>query len=219
MTRASGYGLRKSGLTVPATMAEIRVASKAADIVLDPVCGSGTTAEAASKLHRRFICIDQSADAVEITWSRLSPAVAGQTRRVEWLRDAELFRADPMLWDSGPNFLVRGDCVAVLRSMPDSFVALVYADPPFNAGREFRNRDGVGFSDIWAWDDDAEKRMADCRGLPASGFADGERGKQGLLLGIEAARLTGGDDMASYLTWVALLVFECRRVMGSWEPA
>ena len=211
------YGMRESGLTVPRALAQIRVASRTADIVLDPVCGSGTTAVAAAQAHRRFICIDREPAAVEVAWGRLAPAVRDRTRRVEWMRDRLAFDNNPMLWDCGSNFLVRGDCISVLRSMPDSFVTLVYADPPFNAGREFRNKDGVGFSDVWRWDGAAEDRLQELTRAPPRRFQDGDRGKQALLLGIEAARLAAGGAMASYLTWCALLLIECRRVLGSWE--
>ena len=152
---------------------------------------------------------------MEITWNRLKPEVQQRTRRIEWMKDRFDFEADPMLWDHGPNYVVRGDCIAVMRSMPESFVTLVIADPPFNANREFRNRKGEGFSDVWRWDAAAEDRLREIEDLPKEGFG-GKNGKEALLAGIEAARLMD-PKLASYLTWCALLLFECRRVMGDYE--
>lgn len=50
----------------------IQIASDKGDVVLDPFCGSGSTLVAAKLLHRRFIGIDQSTDAVELSQARLA---------------------------------------------------------------------------------------------------------------------------------------------------
>lgn len=219
------YGYTEDGMIVPRAQATVKVASPTADIVLDPVCGSGTAAVAAARLNRRFIVIDRERKAVDITWGRLPWYVWKRTLRVEWLRDRGAFRADPMFWDCGVNFVVRGDSLDVLRSMPDSFVALVIADPPFNAGREFRNREGDGFSDIWRWDAAAEARLAEIeavdlskdRWIAGKTRAARDGAHEAMLLNIRACRAMGSDDLASYLTWMALLLMECRRVMGSYD--
>ena len=49
----------------------IETSSNEKDIVLDPMCGSGTALEAAKRLNRRYIGIDNSEDAVRITRKRL----------------------------------------------------------------------------------------------------------------------------------------------------
>jgi adenine-specific DNA-methyltransferase len=49
----------------------IETSSNPGDIVLDAFCGSGTTAVAAEKLNRRWICIDISPVAIEVTVRRL----------------------------------------------------------------------------------------------------------------------------------------------------
>ena len=49
----------------------IRASSNEGDVVLDPFCGSGTTLVAAHKLGRKYIGIDQSEEAVNLTNSRL----------------------------------------------------------------------------------------------------------------------------------------------------
>lgn len=49
----------------------IEISTDEDDIVLDPFCGSGTTLVASKLLNRKFIGIDTSKDAIEITNSRL----------------------------------------------------------------------------------------------------------------------------------------------------
>ena len=159
------YGYTEAGIIVAKEEATVKVAAPDADIVLDPVCGSGTAAEAAAKLYRRFIWIDREPRAVEICYDSLHWYVQRRTRRVEWMLDAPEFQAQPMRWDIGCNYIVRADSLNVLSSMPDSFVALVVMDPPFNVGREFRNKAGDGFSDIWCWDAAAQARLCEIEAL------------------------------------------------------
>lgn len=63
-----GYPTQK-----PAALVErlIRASSAAGETVLDAYCGSGTTLVAAQKLGRRWIGIDLSPDAIELTRARL----------------------------------------------------------------------------------------------------------------------------------------------------
>ena len=49
----------------------IEVSSNPGDIVLDPMCGSGTTLQAAYKLNRKFIGIDRIKNTVQISNKRL----------------------------------------------------------------------------------------------------------------------------------------------------
>ena len=49
----------------------IRMASNEGDVVLDPFVGGGTTVAVAEKLHRRWIGIDQSVQAIKVTELRL----------------------------------------------------------------------------------------------------------------------------------------------------
>ena len=49
----------------------IEISSNPNDVVLDPMCGSGTTLEAAKRLNRKYIGIDKNSDAVKITHKRL----------------------------------------------------------------------------------------------------------------------------------------------------
>jgi site-specific DNA-methyltransferase (adenine-specific) len=53
----------------------VELASNENDLVLDPFCGSGTTCVAAKLRNRKFIGIDQSPDAIELTKTRLENPV------------------------------------------------------------------------------------------------------------------------------------------------
>ncbi len=66
----TGYPTQK-----PAALLErlIRASSREGDLVLDAYCGSGTTLVAAQKLGRRWIGIDVSQAAIDLTRSRLQP--------------------------------------------------------------------------------------------------------------------------------------------------
>ena len=48
----------------------ILASSNAGDMVLDPMCGSGTTLDVANRLHREFIGIDVNEDAIELAKKR-----------------------------------------------------------------------------------------------------------------------------------------------------
>jgi len=53
----------------------INIASNEGDTVLDPFCGSGTTCVAAQLLHRKFIGIDCSEEAVQLAQGRLEKPI------------------------------------------------------------------------------------------------------------------------------------------------
>ena len=52
----------------------VRASSNEGDVVLDPFCGSGTTIVAAQRLNRRWIGIDVTLEAIELTSKRLQDA-------------------------------------------------------------------------------------------------------------------------------------------------
>ncbi len=60
----------------------IAVSSKQGDVVLDPFCGGGTTVDAAEGLGRRWIGIDVSSRAIEITQGRLEASRGARRVRV-----------------------------------------------------------------------------------------------------------------------------------------
>jgi site-specific DNA-methyltransferase (adenine-specific) len=59
----------------------VSVSSSEGDLVLDPFCGCGTTALAAERLGRRWICIDLSARAVDVVKKRLGEELPAATYR------------------------------------------------------------------------------------------------------------------------------------------
>lgn len=61
----------------------IRLGSDPGDVVLDPFCGSGTTLVAAKLLGREYIGFDVSADAINITNSRLAHPIETKSRLLE----------------------------------------------------------------------------------------------------------------------------------------
>lgn len=215
---------RRSGLSVPGGqgLGQVR---RAGSMVLDPVCGAGTTAAAALRLGRRFIAIDSSADAIDTTWKRLMTQIRagdyrpvlkhnGQRVGVHRIRGLAPGEGGPVPeWDSGDSYVVHGDALAVLRTMPDSFVDLVYLDPPFFSQKEYGNKTGKGFSDVWAWDDAAEGRLVELSELAEESCAGGPDQLRDIVVLVKRM----DPDLAAYLSWAALLLVECRRVMGSQE--
>ena len=85
LTERTGYPTQK-----PEKLLERVVAatSDPGDLVLDPFCGSGTTALVAARLGRRFVTIDASPIAIETTKKRLAAArVAFDVLGVEGIHD------------------------------------------------------------------------------------------------------------------------------------
>lgn len=66
----------------------IRLVTDKGDLVLDPFCGSGTTLVAAQLLKRRYIGIDISPEAIEITNKRLANPIKSRSFLMEAGRDA-----------------------------------------------------------------------------------------------------------------------------------
>ena len=57
----------------------ITIATDEGDVVLDPFCGSGTTCVSAKGLHRKYIGIDISIEAVELANSRLEEMIISES--------------------------------------------------------------------------------------------------------------------------------------------
>lgn len=91
-----------------------------------------------------------------------------------------------------------GDNLAVMRSMADETIDLVYLDPPFGSQRDYyatagSQADGVKFTDRWVH--------------TVGEFASGMR------IAIEAAGVTSGEPMSAYLCFLAPRLQECYRVL------
>ena len=87
-----------------------------ASLVLDPMCGSGTTCIASAQLGRRYIGIDSSLNAIEISRERLE----GTFSKPEVLTHPDA----PDDWNDGYSRLVHGDTLDVLRTMPSDLVEI-----------------------------------------------------------------------------------------------
>lgn len=50
------------------------------------------------------------------------------------------------------NSVIQGDCLEVMRSIPDNSVDITFADPPFNLGKKYkRYKDNKGFNAYLSW--------------------------------------------------------------------
>ena len=248
----------KTGLYHPTSDLGIRYVG---DLCIDPCCGSGTFAEAAYRESRRFIVIDREPDAIAIVRKRMQAAMDEleewhphmmkrdcTPHRICYIDMSDIPRNEYGevkwfdFWDNGDSYIVLGDSIAVMRTMPHCLADLIYADPPFNAGRDFRDKKtGIGFSDIWHWDDDAEARLIELERIVESDMPrqiydsiaalpvhppepPSKRKKKKanksipqvdiLVDMIRLSHKTMGGDMASYLTWTALLLLESHRICG-----
>lgn len=61
----------------------LEIASNENDLILDPMCGSGTTLVAAKSLNRNFIGIDQSPDAITLASQRLKEMIISNSNVLE----------------------------------------------------------------------------------------------------------------------------------------
>ena len=198
------------------------------DLVLDPTCGSGTACAASLRLGRRFIGIDLELAAIDITWKRITDDIKNNDHvkcgvpclccdPPKWTRSSVVHRLDFTQqlsfdgvpnWDNGDSYIVRGDALTVLKTMPDSFVDLVVWDPPFNTGREFKSKEGAGYSDKWKWTNQSDEYIAEIEAMQE--YSDVKDF-------IPFVRRFNSEAMAAYLVWVARITIELRRIMGSTE--
>ncbi len=94
--------------------------------------------------------------------------------------------------------VVEGDCLDVLRELPSEYVDLIYLDPPFGIGKDFRD-----FNDEW------DKRP------------DGKISSDGITIlfykGIyhlfETLKAMQDYQMVNYLAFIAIRLIECKRVL------
>jgi site-specific DNA-methyltransferase (adenine-specific) len=54
----------------------VQASTRPGDLCLDPFAGSGTLGAVAAKLRRRYVLIDESAEAVRVMRGRLAPHAA-----------------------------------------------------------------------------------------------------------------------------------------------
>ena len=100
-----------------------------------------------------------------------------------------------------------GDNLHVMRGLESGSVDLVYLDPPFNSKHNYAapigsKAAGAAFKDTWTLDDVDEAWWGE--------IADARPGLYNML---EAARVTAGKSMMSYLIYMAVRIIEMRRVL------
>ena len=104
----------------------IEISTKPGDLVLDPFCGSGTTLVSAALLHRNYIGIDISSDALEICKSRLESPSKTTSTVLRIGEDAYKTKSD-----SEKNILRQLDCIIVQRNKGiDGFLRKYYFNKP-----------------------------------------------------------------------------------------
>lgn len=115
------------------------------------------------------------------------------------------------------NTLHYGDCLNVLRELPDDLADLIYLDPPFNSNRDynafFTSAKGEGstaqitaFEDTWHWGPQAEEEFGKLLHNPNAGLL-------GETLMPALRSFLGENDMMAYLTMMASRLVEMRRVL------
>ena len=155
-TEKLGWNYRKNRLAIPAWH-ELGEVKKSGSMVLDPMCGGSTTCYVALTTGRRFIGIDINPWAIECAWHRCQEAIEkgdavpmraknGEPHKIivkqVFKSEAGLavpaFRHKPIDWDSGHSYLIHGDCLQILQTMPKEIVDLIYIDPPFNSDKDYK---------------------------------------------------------------------------------
>jgi site-specific DNA-methyltransferase (adenine-specific) len=104
----------------------IQIATDEGDVVLDPMCGSGTTLVAAKILQRHWIGIDSSPEAIELTKSRLDAPKKTMSRLLEVGKESYLNQDEKT-----KSILDSLDALVVQRNNGiDGFLKTHYLDAP-----------------------------------------------------------------------------------------
>ena len=104
--------------------------------------------------------------------------------------------------------LYLGDNLPILRALPSESIHLIATDPPFNTGREIRTDSdrpaaNAQFKDKWSWERDVDPEWPAhlAEACPTA------------LSVIETSRATYGDNMATFLCFMAIRLIEMRRIL------
>lgn len=115
------------------------------------------------------------------------------------------------------NTLYYGDCLQILKELPDACVDLVYLDPPFNSNRDYNaffssptggknSAQITAFEDTWHWGEQAEVEYHQLLQNPNAGQL-----AETLMPALRS--FLGENDMMAYLTMMASRLVEMRRVL------
>lgn len=113
------------------------------------------------------------------------------------------------------NKLYYGDCLDVLRTLPDESVDLIYLDPPFNSKRDynvlFKTPKGhqsesqiTAFEDSWHWGEQAEREFHELLHQSNTDVA-------GMMQALRS--FLGENDMMAYLTMMANRLLIMHRIL------
>lgn len=115
------------------------------------------------------------------------------------------------------NTLYYGDCLQILKELPDACIDLVYLDPPFNSNRDYNaffssptggknSAQITAFEDTWHWGEQAEVEYHQLLQNPNAGQL-----AETLMPALRS--FLGENDMMAYLTMMASRLVEMRRVL------
>jgi len=122
-TERTGYPTQKPILLLERI---VQIATDEEDVVLDPMCGSGTTLVAAKILQRRWIGIDSSPEAIELAKCRLDTPVKTFSRLLEVGKESYLNQDEKTR-----SILDILDALAVQRNNGiDGFLKMYYLGTP-----------------------------------------------------------------------------------------
>lgn len=109
--------------------------------------------------------------------------------------------------------LYQGANLQIMRRMPDGLADLIYADPPFNSGRDYFAKDGKkAFVDTWSWSEERQREWDELQKLGRNPVMDTDPQLARCMLGFQL-QLGEKTPTLAYLTFMALRIRECRRVM------
>ena len=100
-----------------------------------------------------------------------------------------------------------GDNLDILRGINSECVDLIYLDPPFNSNRSYASpldseARGAEFDDVWTLDDMKQEWVEEV-----------EHRRPALFYLINGAKLSHGESMAGYLTFMSIRLIEMHRVL------
>ena len=112
----------------------------------------------------------------------------------------------PQNWKN--RTLFNEDNLKVMRALNSETIDLIATDPPFNKGRDFHATpdslaSGASFQDRWRWKEDVHEEWIDQ-------IQDDHPAAWSV---ISWSRMTYGDDMGAFLCFMAVRLFEMRRLL------